>query len=162
MLIFLIIFLQRNVIMTKLIMNHWLSGWHWGERHHWLEASGVPFVVWTDHKNIEYIKASKRLNSWKARRMVSPMHFHALLRPRAPRPLQIPFSHLLRWWQGYLGRSRLNSTQICIMPTFPHSAQRTCCLSLNAHPPVGSLLKSCLPPGSFSNSGIIYTAVLVV
>ncbi len=28
---------------------------------------GVPFVVWTDHKNLEYIKSAKRLNSRQAR-----------------------------------------------------------------------------------------------
>ncbi len=28
---------------------------------------GVPFIVWTDHKNLEYIKSAKRLNSRQAR-----------------------------------------------------------------------------------------------
>ncbi len=28
---------------------------------------GVPFVIWTDHKNLEYIKSAKRLNSRQAR-----------------------------------------------------------------------------------------------
>ncbi len=32
------------------------------EWRHWLEGSGVPFIVWTDHKNLEYIKSTKKLN----------------------------------------------------------------------------------------------------
>lgn len=35
-----------------------------GEWRHWLEQ---PFVVWTDHKNLEYLKTAKRLNSRQAR-----------------------------------------------------------------------------------------------
>ncbi len=38
-----------------------------GEWRHWLEGSGVPFIVWTDHKNLEYIQSAKRLNSRQAR-----------------------------------------------------------------------------------------------
>ncbi len=37
------------------------------EWRHWLEGSGVPFIVWTDHKNLEYIQSAKRLNSRQAR-----------------------------------------------------------------------------------------------
>ncbi|MCJ8731783.1 hypothetical protein PDJAM_G00203460 [Pangasius djambal] len=37
------------------------------EWRHWLEGSGVPFIVWTNHKNLEYIRSAKRLNSRQAR-----------------------------------------------------------------------------------------------
>lgn len=33
------------------------------ERHHWLEGTKLPFLVWTDHKNLKYIQSAKRLNS---------------------------------------------------------------------------------------------------
>ncbi len=32
-----------------------------------MEGSGEPFIVWTDHKNLEYIRSAKRLNSRQAR-----------------------------------------------------------------------------------------------
>lgn len=37
------------------------------EWHHWLEGAKEPFLVWTDHKNLEYIRSAKRLNSRQAR-----------------------------------------------------------------------------------------------
>lgn len=30
-----------------------------GEWRHWLEGSAVPFIVWTDHRNLEYIRTAK-------------------------------------------------------------------------------------------------------
>ncbi len=38
-----------------------------GEWRHWLEGSAQPFLVWTDHKNLEYIRSAKRLSSRQAR-----------------------------------------------------------------------------------------------
>lgn len=32
------------------------------EWHHWLEGAQHPFVVLTDHRNLEYLKTTKRLN----------------------------------------------------------------------------------------------------
>ena len=32
-----------------------------------LARGGQPFIVWTDHKNLEYIRQAKRLNSCQAR-----------------------------------------------------------------------------------------------
>ena len=37
------------------------------EWSHWLEGTKVPFLVWTDHRNLEYIRSAKRLNSRQAR-----------------------------------------------------------------------------------------------
>lgn len=37
------------------------------EWRHWLEGTKLPFIVWTDHKNLEYIQSAKRLNSRQAR-----------------------------------------------------------------------------------------------
>ncbi len=37
------------------------------EWRHWLEGAQQPFQVWTDHKNLEYLKSAKRLNFRQAR-----------------------------------------------------------------------------------------------
>ncbi len=49
---------NRELLAVKLALEEW---------RHWLEGAGVPFIVWTDHKNLEYIRAAKRLNSRQAR-----------------------------------------------------------------------------------------------
>ncbi|KAG1956972.1 retrotransposable element [Pimephales promelas] len=49
---------NRELLAVKLALDEW---------RHWLEGSGVPFIVWTDHKNLEYIRSAKRLNSRQAR-----------------------------------------------------------------------------------------------
>ncbi|KAJ7997424.1 hypothetical protein DPEC_G00228830 [Dallia pectoralis] len=36
------------------------------EWRHWLEGAKHPFVVWTDHRNLEYIRAARRLNPRQA------------------------------------------------------------------------------------------------
>ncbi len=38
-----------------------------GEWRHWLEGASVPFIVWTDHRNLVYIRSAKRLNARQAR-----------------------------------------------------------------------------------------------
>lgn len=37
------------------------------ESRHWLEGAEHPFLVWTNHKNLEYLRTAKRLNSHQAR-----------------------------------------------------------------------------------------------
>ncbi|XP_057714608.1 uncharacterized protein lrfn5a isoform X1 [Corythoichthys intestinalis] len=37
------------------------------EWRHWLEGAEQPFIVWTDHRNLEYLRTAKRLNSRQAR-----------------------------------------------------------------------------------------------
>ncbi len=49
---------NRELLAVKLALEEW---------RHWLEGSGVPFIVWTDHRNLEYIQSAKRLNSRQAR-----------------------------------------------------------------------------------------------
>ena len=34
---------------------------------HWLEGAKHPFLIWTDHRNLEYIRQAKRLNPRQAR-----------------------------------------------------------------------------------------------
>ncbi|KAL0200145.1 hypothetical protein M9458_003332, partial [Cirrhinus mrigala] len=57
---------NRELSAIKLALEEWRI---------WLEGSGVPFIVWTDYKNLEYIKSAKRLNSRQARWALFFDHF---------------------------------------------------------------------------------------
>lgn len=46
-----------KLLAVKLALEEW---WQW------LEGTKWQFLVWTDHKNLEYIQTAKRLNSWQA------------------------------------------------------------------------------------------------
>ncbi len=58
---------NRELLAVKLALEEW---------RHWLEGSGKPFIVWTDHKNLEYIRSAKRLNSRQARWALFFGRFH--------------------------------------------------------------------------------------
>uniref|UniRef100_A0A4W6E7Z3 Gypsy retrotransposon integrase-like protein 1 n=1 Tax=Lates calcarifer TaxID=8187 RepID=A0A4W6E7Z3_LATCA len=49
---------DRELLAIKAALEEW---------RHWLEGAEQPFLVWTDHKNLEYLRAAKRLNSRQAR-----------------------------------------------------------------------------------------------
>ena len=49
---------NRELLAVKLALDEW---------RHWLEGATVPFLVWTDHKNLEYIRTARRLNSRQSR-----------------------------------------------------------------------------------------------
>lgn len=49
---------NRELLAVKMALEEW---------RHWLEGAKDPFLVWTDHKNLEYIRSAKRLNSRQAR-----------------------------------------------------------------------------------------------
>ena len=49
---------NRELLAVKMALEEW---------RHWLEGAEHPFIVWTDHKNLEYIRKAKRLNSRQAR-----------------------------------------------------------------------------------------------
>ena len=49
---------NRELLAVKLALEEWRQ---------WLEGSLEPFLVWTDHKNLEYLRTAKRLNSRQAR-----------------------------------------------------------------------------------------------
>ena len=38
---------NRELLAVKLALAEW---------RHWLEGAGHPFIVWTDHENLEFIK----------------------------------------------------------------------------------------------------------
>lgn len=44
---------NHKLLAVKLALEEW---------RHWLEGAQQPFVVWTDHKNLEYISSAKWLN----------------------------------------------------------------------------------------------------
>ena len=60
--------------MVKLALEEWRQ---------WLEGVQVPFQVWTDHKNLEYLHTAKRLNSRQARWALffARFNFHLAYRP---------------------------------------------------------------------------------
>lgn len=49
---------NRELLAVKVALEEW---------RHWLEGAQPPFLVWTEHKNLEYIRKAKRLNSRQAR-----------------------------------------------------------------------------------------------
>ncbi len=49
---------NRELLAVKMALEEW---------RHWLEGVDQPFVVWTDHRNLEYIRSAKRLNPRQAR-----------------------------------------------------------------------------------------------
>ncbi|KAK3515691.1 hypothetical protein QTP70_028534 [Hemibagrus guttatus] len=48
---------NRELLAVKLALEEW---------RHWLEGAKHPFTVLTDHKNLEYLRAAKRLNPRQA------------------------------------------------------------------------------------------------
>lgn len=65
---------NKELLAVKLALEEW---------RHWLEGSRVPFLVWTDHKNLEYIRSVKRSNSRQARWALffGRFHFNISYRP---------------------------------------------------------------------------------
>lgn len=49
---------NRELLAVRLALGEW---------RHWLEGTSEPFLVWTDHKNLEYIRSARRLTSRQAR-----------------------------------------------------------------------------------------------
>ncbi|XP_056094883.1 uncharacterized protein LOC130073475 [Rhinichthys klamathensis goyatoka] len=93
---------NRELLAVKLALEEW---------RHWLEGSGVPFIVWTDHKNLEYIRTAKRLNSRQARWALFFGRFDFVLSYR-PGSKNIKPDSLSRIFD----RSERPSTPECIFP----------------------------------------------
>ncbi|CAJ1078658.1 Pol polyprotein [Xyrichtys novacula] len=49
---------DRELLAVNLALEEW---------RHLLEGALQPFIVWTDHKNLEYIRSARRMNSRQAR-----------------------------------------------------------------------------------------------
>lgn len=54
-------------ITTLAITSCWQSNWCLVEWHHWLEGAALTFIIFTDHKNLEYLKTVKQLNPHQTR-----------------------------------------------------------------------------------------------
>ncbi len=112
---------NRELLAVKLALEEW---------RHWLEGLGVPFVVWTDHKNLEYIQSANRLNSRQARWALffGRFDFSISYRPgsknikpdalsrifdHSDRPVCLPSASYLRGWLSLqsLGRSNRRSAR---------------------------------------------------
>ena len=65
---------NRELLAVKLALEEW---------RHWLEGAELPFIVWTDHKNLSYVQTAKRLNSRQARWALffGRFRFHLTYRP---------------------------------------------------------------------------------
>lgn len=48
---------NRELLAVRLALGEW---------RHWLEGTSEPFLVWTDHRNLEYIRSARRLTSSRA------------------------------------------------------------------------------------------------
>lgn len=57
---------NRELLAVRLALGEWRP---------WLEGSPAPFIVWTDHRNLEYIRSAKRLNARQARWALFFMRF---------------------------------------------------------------------------------------
>lgn len=44
---------DQELLAVKLALEEW---------HHWLEGAEHPFIIWTHHKNLTYLRTTKRLN----------------------------------------------------------------------------------------------------
>ncbi len=49
---------NRELLAVVLALQEW---------RHWLEGAAQPFIIWTDHKNLSYLRTARRLNSRQAR-----------------------------------------------------------------------------------------------
>ncbi len=58
---------NRELLAIKLALEEW---------RHWLEGAQLPFMVLTDHKNLEYLRDAKRLNPRQARWALFFTHFN--------------------------------------------------------------------------------------
>lgn len=65
---------NRELLAVKVALEEW---------RHWLEGAEQPFLVWTDHKNLEYLQSAKRLNSLQACWVLffNRFNFHLSCRP---------------------------------------------------------------------------------
>ncbi len=129
---------NRELLAVKLALEEW---------RHWLDGAGFPFIFWTDHKNLEYIRTAKRINSRQARWALFFVRFRFTISYRpgskngkpdalsrifeaktspTPPPLWlfcIPHGLWRRSPGGWSPRSALRY----VTPQFPRDAQRVCC-----------------------------------
>uniref|UniRef100_A0A8C1PHS1 Gypsy retrotransposon integrase-like protein 1 n=1 Tax=Cyprinus carpio TaxID=7962 RepID=A0A8C1PHS1_CYPCA len=78
---------NRELLAVKLALEEW---------RHWLEGARHPFLVLTDHKNLQYLKEAKRLIPRQARWALffTRFHFQIFYRPGSKNTRADTLSHL--------------------------------------------------------------------
>ena len=130
---------NRELLAVVLALQEW---------RHWLEGSTHPFVVWTDHKNLSYLRSARRLNSRQARwalflgrftshsptgrvpGMSSPMPCHVSSPLQLRSPLRTLSCLLAVWWERPGGRLKGWSRQPKRTIQLPRVVHRTGCSCL--------------------------------
>ena len=123
---------DRELLELKLSLKEW---------RHLLEGSAVPFLVWTDHRNLEYLLAAKRLNPRQARwaLLFNRFNFTLSYRPGAGTPSRTPclVSTLRRRiWRFRTPFSELCTSALCL-PVSTHVCPTDLLLEILRH--------TCLP-----------------
>ncbi|KAI3376076.1 hypothetical protein L3Q82_016603 [Scortum barcoo] len=72
---------NRELLAVVLALQEW---------RHWLEGAEQPFLVWTDHKNLAYLRSAKRLNPRQARWALFPEQFSLDTSPSEPASILPP------------------------------------------------------------------------
>ncbi|KAI3376026.1 hypothetical protein L3Q82_016558, partial [Scortum barcoo] len=90
------------------------------EWRHWLEGAEHPFLVWTDHKHLEYLKSAKRLSSRSSKKQgieawarmgfsSFSSHYQCLI---------IDHGHTFRWTSSCLPPSKGNTVVLTVVDRF--------------------------------------------
>ncbi|XP_058606801.1 uncharacterized protein LOC131524077 [Onychostoma macrolepis] len=128
---------NRELLAVRLALGEW---------RHWLEGAAEPFLVWTDHKNLEYIRSAKRLNSRQARwalffdrfrftlsyrpgsKNIKPDALSRLFASPGSGRRPTPFCPGVSWWRPFPGVLRGGSGRPCGGWKFREAALLVCCL----------------------------------
>ncbi|KAI3354811.1 hypothetical protein L3Q82_004536 [Scortum barcoo] len=100
---------NRELLAIKVALEEW---------RHWLEGAEQPFLVWTDHKNLGYLKSAKRLNSRQARWALffffSRFRFTLSYRPGSQNAKPDALSRLACMIRNRLPKNRSLSYHLCL------------------------------------------------
>jgi hypothetical protein len=114
---------------------------------HWLEGAKHPFLIWTDHRNLEYIRAARRMNprqagwamfftlfvftlssTYQVPRTLRQTHFAGCMTQRSSPRIPPPYFRLLAWWHRWCGRwTRTLSGHYVQSPSSWMSVRSVCC-----------------------------------
>lgn len=109
---------DRELFAMKLALEEW---------RHWLEGTQQPFFVWTDHKNLKYIRTGKRLNPGQARWSLFFNHFKfSLLISQVPRTQSLT-DCLVSLSESLLPRHLLPSFPLPVFLVSSHGRWRVRC-----------------------------------
>ena len=118
----LVLFLPPNSITTLMMKNSW---------HHYLEGSGTPIDVVTDHKNLEYFATTKLLTCRQARWSEFLSQFNMIIR-FCPSKLGTKPDALTRRWDIYPKEGDSDYTKVNPQNLHPVFTQEQLASSLRA------------------------------